>query len=495
MWIVFCRLVPSSSNRLHAYLLTKVKEAPLYFYTATDSGITLNRFSQDLTLVDRSLPADFLKTSNNLTQCTMSAIFIAIGSKYMALLIPPSAVIIYLIQKFYLRTSRQLRHLDLETKSPLYTQFTETLNGLITVRAFGWQRDLQAEHHKLLQRSQRPYYVLFVIQRWLNLVLDLFVAGIAIILVVLTVFVHNIGPIGVSLIALISFNQQLSELINFWTSMETSIGAVARIRPFERVPSENMAREVQIPSPDWPLRGDLAMKSLSAGYELSSRPVLRHVSFSISAGKKLGICGRTGSGKSSLVLAILRMIEIQSGEIIIDGISLASLPRDLIRRKLTVIPQEPVLFRGTVRENVTGFTIVDDGKVLDTLGKVQLSDYIQSHGGLDAEIDNVPLSAGQRQLICLARAILTKQRILLLDEITSNVDDKTDDLMQEVIQAEFADCTIIAIAHRVHTLLNFDKIITIDDGRVVEYDTPSSLLKRTTSLFRQLYIRQRGKVV
>jgi ABC-type multidrug transport system fused ATPase/permease subunit len=170
-----------------------------------------------MTLVDRSLPADFLKTSNNFVQCLMSAIFISVGAKYLAALIPVAVFVIYLIQKFYLRTSRQLRQLDLETKSPLYSQFTETLSGLTTIRAFGWQRHCQAEHQQLLQASQRPYFTLFVIQRWLILVLDLFVAGIAVLLCVLAVFVPGIGPIGVSLISLVTFSQQLTELINFWT--------------------------------------------------------------------------------------------------------------------------------------------------------------------------------------------------------------------------------------------------------------------------------------
>ncbi|PWY69102.1 multidrug resistance protein MDR [Aspergillus heteromorphus CBS 117.55] len=494
MWLVFCRIVPRSSSRLHEYLVTTVKKAPLHWLTSTDSGVTLNRFSQDMTLVDRSLPADFLKTTNNFTQCIMSAVFISVGAKYMAPLIPLSVFMIYWIQKFYLRTSRQLRHLDLETKSPLYTQFTETLSGLMTVRAFGWQRNFQQEHQELLQQSQRPYYILFVIQRWLTLVLDLFVAAIATLLVIFAVLVPGIGPIGVSLISLITFNQQLSELINFWTSMETSIGAVSRIRSFQQVPSENLTGEDQTPSPNWPSQGQIAFHDLSASYDASSPPILRNITLTIPAGTKLGICGRTGSGKSSLLLTLLRMTEIQNGDITIDGVSLKFYPRDIIRNKVTVIPQEPVLFRGSVRDNITAFTAVDDDEVLLALEKVHLQAHVLRHGGLDAKIDDLPLSAGQRQLVCLARAIIMKSRILLLDEATSRVDGETDELMQRIIRTEFEGCTVVAVAHRVNTLLDFDRVAVVEAGGIVEFDAPGVLLGRRGSVFGELYRAGGGRM-
>lgn len=501
MWLVFCRIVPKSSNILHQYLLNKIKDAPLSFLTSTDHGTILNRFSQDMTLVDRSLPADFLKTSNNFVQCLMSAIFLSIGAKYLAPLIPVTVFVVYSIQKFYLRTSRQLRQLDLETKSPLYTQFTETISGLITIRAFGWQKYCQEEHQKLLQTSQRPFFTLFVIQRWLILVLDLLVAGIAIILCLLAVFVPNIGPIGVSLISLVTFSQQLTELINFWTSMETSIGAITRIRDFQsHVHSENLLGENETPNPLWPSEGHVVLHNVYAGYEFTARPVLRNISLTVASGTKLGICGRTGSGKSSLLLTILRMIEVQSGELSIDGVNLKTCPRQIIRNKVTVIPQEPVLFSGrSVRENLTGiFTagcIVAENQDLEirqSLEKVQLREYVESCGGLDAKIDDLFLSTGQQQLICLARAIIMKRKILLLDEATSNVDEMADDLMQRIIRTEFMDCTIIAIEHHLTNLIDFDMIAVIEDGRIVEYDSPGKLLSRSQSLFRQLYEIQQG---
>lgn len=486
MWLVFCRIVPTSSSKIHEYLVNRVKKAPLHWLTSTDSGVILNRFSQDMTLIDRSLPAEFLKTSSNFVQCLISAAFICVGAKYMAPLILLTVFAIYWIQRFYLRTSRQLRYLDLEHKSPLFTQFTETLNGLITIRAFGWQYSFQEEHKQLLQQSQKPYYLLFVVQRWLTLVLDLLVAGIAVMLAVLSVLTPNIGPVGVSLISLITFNQQLAELINFWTLMETSIGAIARVRSFEKVPTEDLPSENQYPPVTWPLEGSIIFQDTSMAYEMTGRPILQNITLNIPAGSKLGICGRTGSGKSSLILALLRMIEIQSGDIIIDGISLQSCPRDMVRSKVTVIPQEPVLFPGTIRDNIAAFKALDDDRALRALEKVELRGHVMAHGGLDAKMENLPLSAGQRQLICLARAIVKQQNILLLDEVTSRVDDTTDRLMQQVIRQEFPGCTIVAVAHRAHTLLDFDRIAVIDDGKVVEYDTPAALLSIPGSLFSRL---------
>ncbi|KAJ5968959.1 multidrug resistance protein MDR [Penicillium viridicatum] len=381
-----------------------------------------------------------------------------------------------------LQRSRQLRHLDLESKSPLYTQFTETLGGITTIRAFGWQRNFLDEHKQLLEESQKPYYFLFVVQRWLTMVLDLVVAGVAVMLAVFSVFIPNIGPIGVSLISLITFNQQLAELIHFWTLMETSIGAITRVRSFEEVPTEDLPLENQDPPVTWPSEGSIIFQDAVMSYEPAASPILRHITLTISPGSKLGICGRTGSGKSSLILALLRM----SGDVIIDGISLQSCPRDTIRGKVTVIPQEPVLFPDTVRENVAAFKVIDDDGVLRALEKVELREHVMAHGGLDAKIDDLPLSAGQRQLVCLARAITMKQKMLLLDEATSRVDDKTDRLMQQVIRQEFSGCTIIAVAHRVHTLLDFDRIAVIDEGRVVEYDTPAVLIGTHGSLFARL---------
>jgi ABC-type multidrug transport system fused ATPase/permease subunit len=497
MWLVFCRIVPKTSSRLHEYLVTKIKDAPLSFLTSTDNGITLNRFSQDMTLVDRSLPADFLKTTNNFMQCLMGAVFISVGAKYLAPLIPVAAFAVYLIQKFYLRTSRQVRQLDLENKSPLYTQFSETISGLTTIRAFGWQRYFQEEHQNLLQASQRPLFTLFVIQRWLILVLDLFVAGVAIMLCLLAVFVPKIGPIGVSLISLVTFSQQLAELINFWTSMETSIGAITRIRYFQNtVPSENLPGEDQVPPNTWPSGGQLVFHNVTAGYTLTTQPVLRNISLTVAPRTKLGICGRTGSGKSSFVLAILRMIEVHTGELMIDGVDLTTCPREIVRNRVTVIPQEPVLlFSRSMRDNLTGFTAsagttteFDDSAILEALEKVQLREYVESCvGGLDAKIEDITLSTGQKQLICLARSTLMKRKILLLDEATSNVDKKTDELMQRVIRNEFSDSTIIAIAHRVNNLVDFDMIAVLDEGKIVEYDSPGKLLSRPQSLFRHFY--------
>ncbi|KAJ5998957.1 hypothetical protein N7451_006767 [Penicillium sp. IBT 35674x] len=486
MWLVFCRIVPASSCRIHENMVNKVKKAPLHWLTATDPGVILNRFSQDMTLIDRSLPAEFLKTSSNLVQCVMSAAFICVGAKFMAPLILLTVFAIYWIQKFYLRTSRQLRYLDLENKSPLFTQFTETLKGLLTIRAFGWQHSFQEEHQQLLKQSQKPYYFLFVVQRWLTLVLDLLVAGIAVMLAVLSVFTPDIGPVGVSLLSLITFNQQLAELINFWTLMETSIGAITRVRNFEKVPTEDLLPENEHPPVTWPMEGSIIFRDTSMAYEPTAPPVLQHITLNIPPGSKLGICGRTGSGKSSLILALLRMVEIQSGDIIIDGISLQSCPRDIVRSKITAIPQEPVLFPGTIKENIAAFGSLDDGRVLRALEKVELKGHVMAHGGLNAKMDDLPLSAGQRQLVCLARAIIMKQNILLLDEVTSHVDDMTDRLMQQVIRREFSGCTIVAVAHRVHTLLDFDRIAVIDDGKVVEYDTPAALLSMPGSLFARL---------
>ncbi|EEA19265.1 hypothetical protein TMatcc_010173 [Talaromyces marneffei ATCC 18224] len=278
--------------------------------------------------------------------------------------------------------------------------------------------------------------------------------------------------------------------------METSIGAITRIRRFQKdVSSENLPSEDQIPSSAWPSEGQVVFDDISAGYSLIDQPILRDICLTVASGTRLGICGRTGSGKSSLILAILRMIEIQKGNLTIDGVNLQTCPRHIVRSKVTVIPQDPFLLSDrSVRDNLRGFIAAsenDDLKILDALDKVQLREYIDSFAeGLDTKIDDLFLSTGQQQLICLARAIIMKRKILLLDEATSNVNHETDQLMQRLIRTEFSGCTIIAVAHRLKSLIDFDMVAVIDKGRIVECDSPAKLLSYPQSLFRQLYEMQ-----
>lgn len=281
------KIVIKSGLELHRVLVRTVVDAPMYFFAGVDSGVILNRFSQDMTLVDAVLPTMAFGTVlsmldhfhsipelipvSGVAQCFAQVALISLGSSYMAVTIIPCLLVLYCAQKVYLRTSRQLRFLDLEARSPLYTLFVETLEGLSTIRGLGWQRSFVAECLRRLDDSQKPYYLLYCIQRWLNVVLDLLVAVLAVILIALATSLRNStdpGKLGVSLTAIMAFSQTLQEVVSSWTSLETSLGAIARTRSFEmKTPSEHDARERVVPPPSWPADGRIEINALSASYE------------------------------------------------------------------------------------------------------------------------------------------------------------------------------------------------------------------------------------
>lgn len=280
----------------------------------------------------------------------------------------------------------------------------------------------------------------------------------------------------------------LAQIIKEWTTLETSFGAIARLKSFSaHTVSENLPREIEQAPENWPTKGAIEFNTVSASYAPGSDLVLRNFSMSIVAGQKIGICGRSGSGKSSLVSTLFRMLEItDESSITVDGVDITSLPRQAVRERLNAIPQEPIFITGNVRLNADPFGQHTDMAIIRAIEKVKLWDLVQQKGGLDADLDTEFFSHGQRQLFCLARAILRKSKVVILDEATSSVDTKSDELMQEVIRKEFSDCTIIAVAHRLNTIMDFDRIALLSGGKLLEFDTPQALLERP-SAFRDLY--------
>ena len=421
-WQIIVKMVPRSGGNFHSRLLHTVLNAPMSYFSTTDTGITLNRFSQDLQLIDMDLPVSALNFFTVFVLCLAQIILIGVASTYAAVSFPIWFVALYLIQKYYLRTSRQLRFLDLEAKSPLYTQFAEIIGGLTTVRAFGWQRVLEAKNRYLLDESQKPFYLLWAVQRWLQLVLDLLVAGVAVMLIVLITQLRGFisGPsVGIAMLNVILFSQHLKLVVQYWTMLETHIGAVCRVKNFiATTVSEDSAESYTAPPPDWPSQGAINFDSVTASYD-GSRKVLKDMSLAIQPGQKIGICGRTGSGKSSLILALFRMIELQSGAITVDDIDISTLSRHEVRSRIIGLPQDVLLLDGTVRLNVDPYKKASDKAIITVLQDVKLWDNIEEKGGLDALVGDINLSHGQKQLFCLAQALLRQSSILVLDEATS----------------------------------------------------------------------------
>ncbi|KAE8312243.1 P-loop containing nucleoside triphosphate hydrolase protein [Aspergillus transmontanensis] len=396
------------------------------------------------------------------------AALIATGSKYMAISVPFLIGFVCFLQHFYLKTSRQLRLLDLESRSPLYSHLLDTVEGLATIQAFGWEVDFRKANSTFLDVTQRTYYMLNCIQRWLKLVLDLVVAAEAVIVVSLAVALRHttsVGLLGVSLNSILDF---------------------------ERAVPRELSIEQEIPV-DWPGRGAIEISGMAAQYSYETT-VLNDVSLKCLPGQKIGICGRTGSGKSSLLSTLLGMLTVTRGSIVIDDIDLATLPQDIVRERLVTISQTPLIMIGcTVRFNVDPTERLPDTDIITALVRVGIWDgVLLERGGLDAEInDTLSLSRGEQQLLQLARAMLKIQagnsRILLIDEGTSSVDVGTDARVQDLLRQDpFRLCTVLTVAHRVHSLLSYDLIVGLDQGKVVEIDEPMVLTNRKDSIFGKL---------
>ncbi|KAJ5209119.1 ABC transporter integral membrane type 1 [Penicillium cf. viridicatum] len=479
IWVVFLELMPKSAIRLHWLLLDTTMQAPLSFFSATDNGVTLNRFSQDMTLIVLALPIALMSSAEAFFGCIATIGLIATGSAFMATTIPATLIVLYFLQKIYLKTSRQLRYLDLESRSPLYSHFAEVLEGLPTIRAFGWQDALSKILTQHLDRSQTPYYMLLCAQRWLNLVLDIVVMALATVVVTLAVMLRSSTSsslLGVALNNILGFNQLLSYFITSWTTLETSLGAIARVKSFvETTPCENQpgTADLSLRYPD----GTLALDNIS----IYIRP-----------GEKIGICGRTGSGKSSLTLAMLRLVDLSHGSIIIDQTNISKIAPGLIRERLIAVPQDPFTLLGTIRYNADIMGLSRDSEIISVLKEIGVWAAIESRGGLDVLLEDHPLSQGEQQLFCLARAILKRQtsnggcQVLILDEATSSLDAQTDQRVQKAIRDAFRDCTVFSVAHRLDTIIDFDRIAVLDSGCLVEFDTPQNLLARD-GLFKQMY--------
>ncbi|WDK21642.1 ABC transporter [Colletotrichum graminicola] len=412
-------IIPHSAKGLHFRILKAA--APLSFFVKADTGVIINRFSQDMNLIDVPLPIAFLLTSDTLTLTIADIILTCVATGYLALAVPFLAAVLWAIQHIYLRTSRQVRLLDLEAKAPVFSHFVASFSGLVTVRALGWAGRARDENLARLDRSQRAFYAMGSLQKWLLLVLNLTVAGLAVLLVSTAVALRDTvdpGLLGVALVSVMGFGQLLTGLLGNWAMLDTSLGAVARIREFEtETPSEEKDDKTLEAFGEWPLKGQIDMINISAAYD--DHRVLSGINLSIKSGEKVAVCGRTGSGKSTLLALLLRLHEPSTGAIEIDGVDIASVPVKQLRGSLVALPRDPLFLPGTVRRNLDPFGARDDAAVWGALEKTGLKSLFEDKGGLEADLNMDRLSAGQKQLFCMARAIVRESRVLLLDEATS----------------------------------------------------------------------------
>uniref|UniRef100_A0A8C6A6P8 Multidrug resistance-associated protein 1 n=1 Tax=Marmota marmota marmota TaxID=9994 RepID=A0A8C6A6P8_MARMA len=475
-----------ASRRLHLDLLHQVLRSPMSFFERTPSGNLVNRFSKELDTVDSMIPQVIKMFMGSLFNVLGACVIILLATPIAAVIIPPLGLLYFLVQRFYVASSRQLKRLESVSRSPVYSHFNETLLGVSVIRAFEEQERFIRQSDLKVDENQKAYYPSIVANsRWLAVRLECvgnFIVFFASLFAVISRHSLRAGLVGLSVSYSLQITAYLNWLVRMSSEMETNIVAVERLQEYSETEKEApwQVPETAPPS-NWPQVGRVEFRDYGLRYREDLDLVLKHINVTIEGGEKVGIVGRTGAGKSSLTLGLFRINESAEGEIIIDGVNIAKIGLHNLRFKITIIPQDPVLFSGSLRMNLDPFSQYSDEEVWTALELAHLKSFVS---GLPDKLDHEcseggeNLSVGQRQLVCLARALLRKTKILVLDEATAAVDLETDDLIQSTIRTQFDNCTVLTIAHRLNTIMDYTRVIVLDRGEVRECGTPSDLLQQ-----------------
>ena len=494
------RGVHAASN-IHDQLLNGVLKAPMSFFERTPTGRILNRFGKDTEAIDQYIPNTLLDALTCLFAIASTMTLISIVSPVALVAFLPLSFVYIKIQSRFRKTSREVKRLESISRSPLYAHFSESLAGSSVIRAFDKSEIFLTESTLRFDGNQRAFYTMISINRWLGTRLELIGALVLGFTALSVIFLHGqISPsfAGVSLTYALLITGSLNWAVRMISELESSMNAIERVSFYSQTESENQGGVAQ--SSQWPTRGAIEFRQLTLRYRAGLPAVLDQLNLSIRAGERIGIVGRTGAGKSTLLQTLFRIVEPPDASIFIDNVDIKTLPLEQLRSSVAVIPQEPVLFSGTLRENLDPFFRHTDAEILDAIEKAHLSRLVGSlTGGLYQQLHEggSNLSAGQRQQLCLARALLRKTKILLLDEATSNVDSQTDALIQDTLQREFNNCTVLCIAHRLHTVMHCDKVAVLRAGRVAEFASPKELIRDKETLFAsywaQSHLELRGQ--
>ncbi|XP_075210358.1 multidrug resistance-associated protein 1-like [Lycorma delicatula] len=478
-----------ASKTLHNAMLHNVFRLPMTFFNITPYGRILNRFSKDVDALDSILPVNLQGFIGIAFMVVGTLIIIGIFLPPFVLFIIPFIAIYFVVQRFYVTISRQLKRLESINRSPIYSHFEESLSGASSIRAYGVQKRFIEENHEIMERNIICIYPSIICDRWLQVRLETVGNIIIFLTAVCAVISHGsmaAGDIGLTITYALSITINLNMLVRNASMVETNIVGAERIKEYTKMTQEAAWNITPSPvSASWPERGEVQFHNYKFRYRDGLEFALKGVSFTINGGEKVGIVGRTGAGKSSLTMALFRVIEASSGAIYIDGIDISTVGLNTLRSRLTIIPQESILFSGTLRMNLDPGHQYKDKKLQQALEIAHLP-------GLTTQLDLMVMeggenfSLGQRQLLCLARALLRKTKVLILDEATAAIDLHTEELIQETIRSQFADCTILTIAHRLKTILDSDRVLVLAEGKIVEFDSPTQLLQNKASVFYSL---------
>ncbi|KAG7193617.1 uncharacterized protein KQ657_000690 [Scheffersomyces spartinae] len=510
-FILIVYITNKASVVLNILAVKNVLHTPMSYIDTTPMGRIMNRFTKDTDVLDNELGTLVRMVIFGFASIIGILILCIIYVPWFGIAIPFLGLMFYVIVDFYQASNREVKRLEAVNRSFVYSNFSESLNGIDTIRAYNRKPDFLERNRQFINTMNEAYYVVVANQRWLGISLDVLGFFILLIVSLLCVFrVFSVGAASTGLLMsyLLQIMGQLSFSVSTYTQVENEMNSVERMREYAyALPKEAVYEKLELkPSSDWPQKAEITFDNVNLRYRDDLPLVLKNLSFKVGLGEKVGICGRTGAGKSSIMVSLFRIVELESGTISIDGIDLAQLGLHDVRSTLSIIPQDPVLFRGNIRKNLDAFGQYSDEVLWDALRRTGLIDssrleevklQVVSSDGDDSSLDKFHLdksveddganfSLGERQLITFARALVRNSKILILDEATSSVDYETDAKIQETIRSEFSHCTILCIAHRLKTIINYDKIMVMDKGTCVEFDTPWNLFNTNGSIFQQM---------
>ncbi|XP_050078932.1 ATP-binding cassette sub-family C member Sur [Anopheles maculipalpis] len=505
----------NARRRLHRELIASVLQNSIHFFQSVPLGRIMNRLSVDVAVVDKKIAATSQKLLQFILLCLCAVLINSVVTPYFILLTIPICGIYYLVQKFYRASSRELQRIESMTYSPVLAHFSETIDGVTTIRAFGQEARFMEVLFKRMEANNVAQIALNCSNRWLGIALDYLGAIIVFVAILTALITASLRPqstssslIGLAVNYAMLVPIYLNWVVKLFAEMEMYGGAVERIQSFiesdvhrhRRLDGHGESRLVRsdvtgpVVAPfsyksvpiSWPLRGDIVYESVSLRYENQKENIITNLNLTIPAGQRLGICGRTGSGKSSLALALFGALEVTAGRILIDDVDIAGLHTDELRSRLSIIPQEVMLFGGSVRENLDPRGHFSDLELWNCVELAQLKNVVKAlPDGLDTQIsdDKHYFSSGQRQLFCLARAILRGSVCLVLDEATSSLDTETEKLVLQAAKKAFKGRTVITIAHRLHSLFDYERVLVLEQGRIVEDGCPKQLAGTSGSKF------------
>lgn len=493
-----------SSRTLNIRAAERILYVPMSYMNVTPMGRIINRFTKDTDVLDNEMGDRMGMIIYFASIIGGVLILCIIYLPWFAIAVPFLIVVFFGFANFYQASGREIKRLEAVQRSLVYNNFNETLTGLDTIRGYDKTDVFLSKNIRLIDKMNEAYFITVANQRWLDVAVSFLATIFAIIisfLCVFRVFKINASSVGLLLSNTLQISGIITTLVVVYTRVEQDMNSAERIIEYvDDLPQEApYTISETTPNPSWPQQGQIDFNHVNLAYRPGLPMVLKDFTVHIDPNEKIGICGRTGAGKSSIMVALYRMVELTSGNITIDGIDIRTLGLNNLRSKLSIIPQDPVLFQGTIRKNLDPFGLATDEQLWETLRRARIiksedlnevksqtdpNKMHKFHLDRDVDVDGENFSLGEKQLIAFARALVRGSKILILDEATSSVDYATDKILQEAIVEEFSDCTILCIAHRLKTILNYDRVMVMDQGQVVEFDKPINLFKKQGTFFQ-----------